>query len=376
MARRNSGGNYMYGVCTNTDHDGDGNPCPKCASKEIQKIRGGKDFVCEECGESLTKVNSGGDPPYKLIGIIAAAVIVLAGIGFGVYKLVSGGNKITAIKLDKKTLTMNVGDKELLTASVEPKDAKATFIWKSSDKSIVNVVGGEIAALKKGNATITVKVEEFPELRGVTCKIEVTSPKDIEEAADSTKTKENSGKGKEPVLISTLTLVPSSLTLTEGETGQLQWQAIPTENDEELMWSTTNPNVATVSAEGVVHAIGAGTATITLLSDKSGKEANTTVTVKKKNTGGSTGGTDTSVNKKRGTLNLGYASYSGDIKYGKMDGAGVLTYKQKHAAGRDFKTGEQVYAEPGERVDGVWNNGYLSSGTLFKNNGNAVKIKY
>ncbi len=149
------------------------------------------------------------------------------------------------------------------------------------------------------------------------------------------------------------------------------------ENDEELMWSTTNPNVATVSAEGVVHAIGAGTATITLLSDKSGKEANTTVTVKKKNTGGGgTGGTDTGVNKKRGTLNLGYASYSGDTKNGKMDGAGVLTYKQRHAAGRDFKTGEQVYAEPGERVDGVWNNGYLSSGTLFKNNGNAVKIKY
>lgn len=59
-----------------------------------------------------------------------------------------------------------------------------------------------------------------------------------------------------------------------------------------------------------------------------------------------------------------------------MDGIGVLTYKQKHVAGRDLKNGEQVCAEPGERVDGVWNNGYLSSGTLFRNNGETIKIKY
>jgi hypothetical protein len=35
-----------------------------------------------------------------------------------------------------------------------------------------------------------------------------------------------------------------------------------------------------------------------------------------------------------------------------------------------------VYAEAGESVDGVWSNGYLTSGTLQKKDGNVIKIKY
>jgi hypothetical protein len=245
---------------------------------------------------------TGSNFPWKKIGIIAVTIFVLAGIGFGIYKLVSGGNKITANEFEKE--------------------------------------------------------------------IKETSQKDTIETGN------NGGGRKGPGLISSLTLVPSSINLTEGETRQLQWQVEPAENKEELTWSTTNPNVATVSAEGVVHAIGAGTATITLLSDKTGIEANSTLTVKKKNTGGgNNGGDGNGVNKKDGTLDLGYATYSGDTKNGKMDGTGVLTYKQRHAAGRDLKNGEQVYAEPGEQVNGVWNNGYLSSGTLLRN-GDAIKIKY
>lgn len=78
----------------------------------------------------------------------------------------------------------------------------------------------------------------------------------------------------------------------------------------------------------------------------------------------------------RGTVNLGYATYSGELRNGKPDGAGVMTFKSSHKAGRNFKTGEDVYGEPGETVDGVFSNGFLQVGTISKKDGNVIKIKY
>ena len=80
MSRKNeSGSGYLYGICTNRDKDGNGTHCSKCDSKEIQKIRSSKDFVCEECGEKLMKTEApdeGGNS--RLYAIIAAVVIVIA----------------------------------------------------------------------------------------------------------------------------------------------------------------------------------------------------------------------------------------------------------------------------------------------------------
>ena len=78
----------------------------------------------------------------------------------------------------------------------------------------------------------------------------------------------------------------------------------------------------------------------------------------------------------RGTVNLGYATYSGELRNGKPDGAGVMTFKSSHKAGRNFKTGEDVFGEPGETVDGVFSNGFLQVGTISKKDGNVIKIKY
>lgn len=76
------------------------------------------------------------------------------------------------------------------------------------------------------------------------------------------------------------------------------------------------------------------------------------------------------------SVDLGYAKFEGSIKNGKPDGAGILTFKQHHLAGRDFVSGEEIYAEPGERIDGNFSNGYLQIGTLYKSDGNVKKIKY
>lgn len=72
----------------------------------------------------------------------------------------------------------------------------------------------------------------------------------------------------------------------------------------------------------------------------------------------------------QGTLNLGYGKYVGEIVNGKPDGAGVLTYSkaQKVVSTKD------VMAEAGERIEGVFENGKASFVTLYKKNGNAIKV--
>ena len=53
VSRRNE---ILWGICTNTDIDGGGNPCPNCAQKTPLAIRGSHKFECPECKAPLTKV--------------------------------------------------------------------------------------------------------------------------------------------------------------------------------------------------------------------------------------------------------------------------------------------------------------------------------
>lgn len=67
----------VYGICTNTGGKKDGTPCSKCQNKEKQAVRASKEFVCEECGEPLTKV----DPPKPKIPKWFYIILVLVVIG-------------------------------------------------------------------------------------------------------------------------------------------------------------------------------------------------------------------------------------------------------------------------------------------------------
>lgn len=98
MARPSDRDRYKYGICTNRDKGGEGAPCPKCESKEVQKVRAGQDFVCDECKEPLRMVPLPKEGlNMKLIGGIVAAVVVLGGAGIGFY--LSGGEK-TAVPVE------------------------------------------------------------------------------------------------------------------------------------------------------------------------------------------------------------------------------------------------------------------------------------
>lgn len=62
----------------------------------------------------------------------------------------------TGVTLNKTTLTLAVGAKETLTASVEPVDAEdKTVTWSSSDETIATVSAeGEVEIIAEGLANI------------------------------------------------------------------------------------------------------------------------------------------------------------------------------------------------------------------------------
>jgi predicted secreted protein len=65
-----------------------------------------------------------------------------------------------------------------------------------------------------------------------------------------------------------VTVSPDTLPLEVGETGQLTVVVAPTGSDQGVTYGTSAPLIATVSGSGLVTAVAAGTATITVYSDE------------------------------------------------------------------------------------------------------------
>jgi uncharacterized protein YjdB len=77
-----------------------------------------------------------------------------------------------------------------------------------------------------------------------------------------------------------ITLNKTTATLTAGATETLIATIVPTNaTNKSVSWTTSNPTVATVSTNGVVTAVGAGTATITVTTGDGGFTASCAVTV-------------------------------------------------------------------------------------------------
>ena len=89
------------------------------------------------------------------------------------------------------------------------------------------------------------------------------------------------GNGGEDYTIREIILSPTSIGLETGQTYPISSTVIPADApNQSLVWSSSNPEVATVDSMGLVTAVGEGTATITAGSyDVSGVTGQVTVTV-------------------------------------------------------------------------------------------------
>ncbi|MDY5781866.1 MAG: Ig-like domain-containing protein, partial [Candidatus Cryptobacteroides sp.] len=77
---------------------------------------------------------------------------------------------VASVTLDKANVTLKVGGKTTLQATVGPEDATdKTLSWTSSDPSVAKVEEGEITALKLGTAEITAKAGD----KTASCRVTV-----------------------------------------------------------------------------------------------------------------------------------------------------------------------------------------------------------
>lgn len=88
------------------------------------------------------------------------------------------------------------------------------------------------------------------------------------------------GSSENPDELENIYINPSQINLKEGESSALTVVSVPSSVSSSVSWTSSNPSVATVSADGTVKALKAGTATITATSTvNSSIKATATVTV-------------------------------------------------------------------------------------------------
>lgn len=166
----------------------------------------------------------------------------------------------TTIALDKTTASLKEGEKVNLSATVGPENVTSkVVIWSSSDESIATVADdGTVTAVKAGDVTITAKAAYGKNVTA-TCDIKVA------EAEKPQPTPEPEPQPTpQKVAATTITLDKTTANLKEGETVELKATVGP-ENatDKSVTWTSSDESVATVSKDGKVTAVKAGSVKIT-----------------------------------------------------------------------------------------------------------------
>jgi uncharacterized protein YjdB/formylglycine-generating enzyme required for sulfatase activity len=152
---------------------------------------------------------------------------------------------------------MNTGATQTLTATVSPSNATNKAVtWISSNTGVATVSGGVVIAVSAGTAVIVATTADGG--KTATCVVTVNQP---------------------PASVS---LSPTSITLTMGTTTTAALTATVNPSNatnKNVSWSTNNSNVAIMN-NGLVTAVGPGSAIITVRSDADNtKTATCSVTV-------------------------------------------------------------------------------------------------
>ena len=163
---------------------------------------------------------------------------------------------VTGVTLDKDSMTLPLYGNEKITATVSPFDAMdKRIIWSSSDGMIANVdASGKVTGISVGTAIITATTVDGNYT--ATCVVTVAVP------------------------VTGVAIDKSAMSLTVGSTGKITATISPAKaTDKSVTWASSDELVATVDGDGLVTAVGAGTATITVTTNDGGYTATCEVTV-------------------------------------------------------------------------------------------------
>jgi len=147
--------------------------------------------------------------------------------------------KLNGISI-KEATTIHRGGTETLEVTYDPENTTddKTVTWESSDPTVANVDGsGTVTAVGIGSANITAKVGNHTDV----CVVRVDAPLESIDVQDT-------------------------LELVKNQTAVIDYKLVPsdTTDQEPVTFTSSDPTVATVDADGNVVALKAGTTVITL----------------------------------------------------------------------------------------------------------------
>ena len=239
-----------------------------------------KNIIWHSSNEGVVTVDGG-----KIRGVSQGAAIVsvetedkgkTASCTVYVKSNVSGEDVVpTSIIVSPASKVTTVGDTFQLVPTVVPENADDRSVtWSSSNTSIATVsAGGLVTTHAKGEVTIKATSNAAPTVIG---ECEVTVKDQV-------------------ISVLSVVLSETSKTLEAGETFSLSATVLP-ENaaDKSITWSSSNTGVATVD-NGVVKAVNAGSAVITVKTNDGEKTASCAVVVNAKPGSSTPGYEDTGV---------------------------------------------------------------------------------
>jgi len=207
--------------------------------------------------------------PYTLTGVVGSDGV----LKYGIKKIdPEGGNwfvakvvKITKVEyvpvtgITASDVTVEVNKTASINATVSPSNATLQKLtYTVADESIATVdAEGVVTGVAVGKTTVTIKAENVTKTINVTVKAPAVLPKSI-----------------------TLSQTKFSLDLNENNSATLTATISPSDADQGVNFVSSNENVAIVSEDGVITAVGIGTAQITVSSKvKADVKATATVTV-------------------------------------------------------------------------------------------------
>lgn len=166
----------------------------------------------------------------------------------------------TDFKLSREDISFfNAGETYQFKVTLTPANAHGDITWKSSDPNVASISwNGLVTAISKGTVTVTASIEGVGERKCIVrCQLSGSTPApSAAPSAAVTQTPTESNPG--------ITLNREDFTLSKpGET----WRLIVKGSSSAVTWTSSDPAVATVGADGTVTAVSKGTCKVSATVD-------------------------------------------------------------------------------------------------------------
>ena len=158
---------------------------------------------------------------------------------------------VTGITLNQTELSLDIGGKGALAASVEPSTSKEPVTWSSEDKTIATVEGNGKTATVTGVATGETRIIAKAGNRQVSCTVYVRG-----------------------------IILQDDITMKVNDSKTLTYETYGLGNDPNITWTSSKPDIVRVTTGGYCYALKEGEATITAQVDGFSYKDECVITVK------------------------------------------------------------------------------------------------